>query len=103
MVTGDQRAPVVDLRAARIDRLAHALTAALESGHVIDDTSEVASVDEWRAAARQAARDHGWRVRTGVAPDGSRVWAVRLDRATTEQDRDVLTRRLSYLGALLSP
>jgi hypothetical protein len=101
MVTGAHGAQIVDLQEARVNRLARSLAPALESGHAIVGTSAVPSVVEWRSAARQASREHGWRVRTGVVPDGTRVWAVRLDRDMT-QDRDRLVGCLSYLSALLS-
>lgn len=79
MVTGNRVATVADLRAHRIERLRRELTPLLSDGHVTAEVSGIGSVDEWRAAARSAARNQGWRVRTGVGSDGSHVWAVRLD------------------------
>jgi len=79
MVTGNRGATVADLRAHRIERLRRELTPLLSDGHVTAEVSEIGSVDEWRSAARSAARDQGWRVRTGVGSGGSHVWAVRLD------------------------
>lgn len=102
MVTGNRAARIGDLQVARVERLGRLLAASLEGGHVIADTSSVSSVDEWRKAARQAAADRDWRVRTGITRDGSRVWAIRLDRETTAEDRAVLRDRLGYIGALLS-
>lgn len=95
------RADVIDLEKVRVRRLAQVLTPALESGHAIVDTSEVESGKRWRQAARLAARDRGWKIRTGVSADGCRVWAVRLDRETTEADRVVLRHQLDYLSGLL--
>ncbi len=103
MVTRDHRAAIVDLRSARIERLARSLAPALEEGQAIAETAGVPSVSDWRAAARRVSRERRWNIRTGVTPDGSRVWAVRLDREVTAEDREVLRRRLSYLGAVLSP
>ena len=101
MVTGDRGTQIVDLNRARVGRLARSLAGVLESGHVTADVSTVGDVEEWRRAARRVAADRGWRVRTGLTGDGSRVWAVRLDREPTEEDRAVLRDRLGYLGALL--
>ncbi len=78
MVTGNRRTTVVDLRDARVRRLADGLAVDLEDGHVIVDVDEVDDVSAWRAAARAAGRARGWRVRTGVSPHG-RVWACRED------------------------
>jgi hypothetical protein len=103
MVTGDRGAQIVDLRAARVGRVGEAIARYLEGGHVIADVTRVGNVEEWRAAARAVASDRGWRVRTGLTPDGTRVWAVRIDREVTDTDRAVLRDRLGYLGALLDP
>jgi hypothetical protein len=102
MITGDGGAQVVDLGTARAARLGRSLQPVLEDGHGIADVSTVTNVDEWRKAVRRVAAAQGWRVRTGVTRDGSRVWAVRLDRETTDQDRPALRERLAYLGALLA-
>lgn len=101
MVTGDRGAKIVEFEAGRVARLGRSLAAMLEGGHVIADVSTVANVDEWRQAARAIAAAQGWRVRTGASRDESRVWAIRLDRETTEQDRAVLRDRLGYMSALL--
>lgn len=101
MVTGDRGVQIVDLDTARVARLGRSLAAMLEGGHVMADVSTVVNVDEWRRAARGIAAARAWRVRTGVTRDGSRVWAIRLDRQTTEQDRAVLRDRLGYLSAML--
>ena len=94
MVTGDHGAQIVDLDRARLERLGRSIAGALASGHAIADVSGVGDVEEWRRAARSVAADRRWRVRTGVTRDGSRVWAIRLDRETTESDRAVLRDRL---------
>lgn len=102
MVTEDCKAQIVDLRSARIERLAALLRLSLEEGQVIVETARVASISDWRAAARRISRERRWNIRSGVTADGSRVWAVRLDRETTAEDREALRRRLDYLGAVLS-
>jgi hypothetical protein len=47
---------VTDLRKRRIERLAVDLAPHLLHGHVIVEVDRIDSVDEWRAAARVAAR-----------------------------------------------
>ncbi len=76
MVTGDRGAQIVDLVAVRMARLVRSLEHVLEGGHVIIDVAAVANLDEWRKAVRRIAAARKWRVRTGVTPDGSRVWAI---------------------------
>lgn len=70
---------VVDLRQRRIERLADGLARHLRDGHVIVEVDRINSVDEWRAAARVAARRHGWKVRTGMSRTHERVFAARVD------------------------
>ena len=41
--------------------------------------ADVDSVDEWRAAARLAARRNGWKVRTGMGNTHQQVFAARVD------------------------
>ncbi len=101
MVTRTSGAQIVDLGRARVDRLADALTPILEAGHVTMSASSVDSIADWRTAARQAASTSGWRVRTGVTSDGSRVWAARIDRELTSEDDERLADRLGYLHAVL--
>lgn len=106
MVTGDRGAndrgaKIVDLRAVRAERAGESIARYLERGHAIADASTVDDAERWRRAARAVASARGWRVRTGISPDGERVWAVRLDRETTDADRALLRDRLGYLGALL--
>jgi hypothetical protein len=48
-------------------------------GHVIVEVDRIDSVDEWRAAARVAARRHGWKVRTGMGRGNGHVFAARVD------------------------
>ncbi|MBA2376605.1 MAG: hypothetical protein H0V75_10845 [Rubrobacter sp.] len=72
-------ATVVDLRKRRIERLADELARDLLQGHVIVDVDQIDSVDEWRAAARVAARRRNWKVRTGMSRGNGRVFAVRVD------------------------
>ena len=71
-------ATVVALDGARTRRLALVIADELRSGHgsTIHSVDKVDNVDLWRRAARQAGRVLGVPIRTGLAPDGSRVWAV---------------------------
>lgn len=71
---------VVDLRKRRIERLAVEIVRVLVSmSYLIVEVDELDSVDEWRAAARLAARQRGWQVRTGFGQSGKQVFAVRVD------------------------
>jgi hypothetical protein len=70
---------VVDLRKRRIERLADELAPHLLHGPVIVEVDRIDSVDEWRAAARVAARRRGWKVRTGMSRGNGRVFAARVD------------------------
>ena len=73
-------ATVMDLRRRRIERLAVELARVLAStNYLIVEVNELDSVDEWRAAARRAARERGWKVRTGFGQTGQQVLAVRVD------------------------
>ncbi len=76
---------IVDLRQRRIERLAVDLARVLVStSYVIVKVAELDSVDEWRAAARLAARRNGWKVRTGMSNTHEQVFAARVDE---EADR----------------
>jgi len=79
------------------------LATVLEAGQVMVLTSSVDSVPDWGKAARKAAAARGWKVRTGVTPDGARVWAARTDRELTALDDALLADRLGYLHGLLQP
>lgn len=71
---------VIDLRKRRVERLAVDLARELVSTtYLIVEVDELDSVDEWRAAARLAARQRGWKVRTGFGQTGQQVFAVRVD------------------------
>lgn len=70
---------VTDLRKRRIERLADELEPYLRRGHAIVDVERVPSADEWRAAARLAARRNGWQVRTGMSRRNGRAFAARVD------------------------
>ena len=71
---------VVDLRQRRIERLSVDLARVLVSTtYVIEEVAELDSVDEWRAAARLAARRNGWKVRTGMGNTHQQVFAARVD------------------------
>lgn len=76
--SGRSKAAVIDLRLIRRDRLAGEIVDQLRAGYgsVVRDASAMPDVGLWRAAARRAGRLLGVPIRTGVAPDGSRVWAV---------------------------
>lgn len=62
------------------------------------DAVNIEDVGRWRRAARLAGRRLRERIRTGVAADGARVWAVSLDHEVTEGD---LTRAGRAMDALL--
>jgi hypothetical protein len=71
-----------------VERLAEELLAVLrDRGAVVADTARLEEVDRWRRAARLAGRRLGWRMRTGVSRDGSRVWAASDDYELTDADR----------------
>lgn len=71
---------LIDLERERVEVLARELVPALrERGSLSAETAELADVERWRRAARRAGRLLGWRVRTGVMAEGSRVWAVSED------------------------
>jgi hypothetical protein len=72
-------ASVIDLRRRRIERLADELEPFLRRGHAVVEVDRVPSAEEWRAAARLAARQCGWRVRTGMSRGRERVFAARID------------------------
>lgn len=72
-------ATVVDLRRRRIERLADELEPFLRRGHAVVEVDRVPSADEWRAAARLAARRNGWQVRTGLSRVKGRAFAARVD------------------------
>jgi hypothetical protein len=80
---------VTDLRKRRIERLAADLARDLVSTtYIIVEVDELDSVAEWRAAARLAAQQRGWQVRTGFGRGKKHVFATRVD---PEADRG-LTR-----------
>ena len=65
---------VIDLRKRRVERLAVDLARELVSTtYLIVEADELDSVEEWRAAARLAARERGWKVRTGFGQTGKQV------------------------------
>ena len=72
------QATVVALVDFRLQKLADVIAGELRAGHgsTIHSVDELDDVEAWRKAARRAGRLLGVPVRTGVAPDGSRVWAV---------------------------
>ena len=71
-------ATVVALVDFRLRKLADVIAGELRAGQgsTIHSVDTLDDVDLWRKAARLAGRTLGVPVRTGVAPDGSRVWAV---------------------------
>lgn len=103
MVTGVRAASPIDLRAARIRRLADELAPALERDTVLVDVDRLGNVDDWRAAVRKAARDRGWRVRTGTCGAGTRAWATRTDREVTPLDVEAVARTVAHARPLLTP
>ena len=73
-----RQAPVVDRDQIDMEMLARVIAAQIQAcnGSLVRNASEVGDVELWRLAARKAGRVLGVPIRTGVAPDGSRVWAV---------------------------
>lgn len=72
-------ARVTDLERTRVDRLTRQLADRLRASgrrYLMDGVEHVEDVDRWRKAARRAGRLLGWKVRTGVTPDGRRVWVT---------------------------
>jgi hypothetical protein len=69
---------VVALDDFRLHRLALVIADELRTGQgsTWRSTDELDDIAIWRRAARRAGRLLGVPIRTGVAPDGSRVWAV---------------------------
>jgi hypothetical protein len=68
---------VVDLETIRVEQLAAELMPMLrERGAIVTDTERLESVERWRRAARRAARQLGWSIRTGLSSDRRRVWAA---------------------------
>ena len=72
-------ATIVDLRRRRIERLADELEPFLRRGHAVVEVDRVPSAEEWRAAARLAARRNRWQVRTGMSRNRERAFAARVD------------------------
>ena len=66
------------LEGVRLQKLALVIADELRAneGHTIHSAEAVGDVEFWRRAARSAGRIMGVSIRTGIAPDGSRVWAV---------------------------
>lgn len=71
-------ATVVALVDVRLRKLADVIAGELRvgQGSTIHAVDEVEDVELWRKAARRAGRLLGVPVRTGMSPDGLRVWAV---------------------------
>lgn len=71
-------AQIVELEHVRLEHLAEEIATQLiaHNGGVTRLSAAVGDVDLWRRAARRAGRILGVSVRTGVAADGSKVWAV---------------------------
>ena len=79
---------VVDLETRKVERLAdEPLPVLRHRGSVVADSATLEDVDRWRRAARSAGRRLGWRIRTGVSRDGSRVWATSESYEMTDADR----------------
>ena len=74
----NHRGRVVALDDFRMHRLALVIADELRAGQgsTWRRTADVPDVLLWRRAARQAGRARSTRIRTGVSPYGSRVWAV---------------------------
>ncbi len=86
---------VVDLERERVEALARELAPMLrERGSLMADTADLDDVERWRAAARRAGRLLGWRVRTGVVAEGTRVWASSDDFPVTDEWRREAAERV---------
>lgn len=87
---------VVDLERQKVEVLAGQLLPVLrERGSLSAETVDLDDVERWRRAVRRAARLLGWKVRTGVTPDGSRAWAFSDDFPMTEAERREAAERVS--------
>jgi len=74
----DAGAPVVDLVAIRVERIARALEDELRRAGVARvRLADVGDPDTWRRGARAAAKALGWRIRTGTS--GEYAWAASAD------------------------
>jgi hypothetical protein len=75
--TRQRRGTVVALDGARVKKLALVIADELRAGEgsTCHFTEAISDVELWRRAARRAGRSLGVAIRTGVAPDGSKVWA----------------------------
>jgi hypothetical protein len=87
---------VIDLDRRRVERLARVLAPRLAEGMVTASVEEIDSVEQWRKAARRAARLLGYRVCTAVSNDGEMVFAV-LDIPVTPEQRREAAERVSSL------
>lgn len=86
---------VVDLEQQRVEALARDLLPLLrERGSLMADVVDLHDAERWRAAARRAARILGWRVRTGLVPEGPRVWATSEDFPVAEAEQREAMRRV---------
>ena len=68
---------LVSLDGVRLQKLALVIADELREGHgsTCHLAGAIGDVDLWRRAARRAGRILGVAIRTGLAPDGSKVWA----------------------------
>ncbi len=90
---------VVDLEAAKVDALARRLLPVLrDRGSLAEAVDQLENVERWRKAARRAARSLGWRIRTGITPDGSCVWAASEDYPVSESQMREAMSRMSTAG-----
>ena len=89
---------VTDLEQVRVDRLMPRIVAELQArGVALAAVSALDDVARWRRAARQAGRQLGWHVRTGVS-SGS-VWAASEDwKAPPGADRDAAVKVAALLA-----
>jgi hypothetical protein len=87
---------VIDLDRKRIERLARFLAPRLAEGMVTAAVDEIDSVEQWRKAARRAARILGHRVSTVVSADGAMVCAI-LDLPVSTDERREAAERVSSL------
>ncbi len=85
---------LIDLERERVEALARELLPVLrERGSLMADVVDLDDLERWRKAARRAGRLLGWRVRTGVVAEGTRVWASSDDFPVTDEWRREAMRR----------
>ena len=95
-------AKIVDMERARVEELAVRLVPMFrEQGTLVADVADLEDVRRWRRSARRAGQLLGWRVRTGLNADQSKVWALSPDWPVPPGTVEAGMRRMSEM--LLGP